>query len=290
MYVNDKTILVMGATGQQGGSVAEHLLRNGWQVRAFTRNPSSEAAQRLQTQGVVLYQGNMENRNELAEAMRYVYGVFSVQPPVWDLNAFEEELRLGTNVADAAKEAGVKHFIYASASGAEAQSHFRAFAKWEIEKHIREIDLQATILRLTFFMENYVSPYSSIRNGVYSEAIARHIPVNLLAVDDIGAFVNLAFQKPDYYVGKTIELASDSLTPLRIAAAVSRSTGQPVEYAPILIETLRAQGEIMVSIYEWLNAGGHVVDLPALRELYPGLTSFESWLEKKGKAKFTSLA
>lgn len=225
MDVKDKTILVTGATGQQGGSVAEHLLRNGWHVRAFTRNPSSEAAQRLQAQGVELYQGDMDNRNELAEAMRDVYGVFSVQPPVWDSNAFEEELRLGTNVADSAKEAGVLHFVYASASGAESQSHFRTFAKWEIEKHIREIDLLTTILRLTFFMENYLSPYSSIRNGVYSEAIARQIPVNLLAVDDIGAFVNLAFQKPEYY------LKQDNRTSQRLAyAARDRSRGKPIDW------------------------------------------------------------
>lgn len=290
MNIRNKTILVLGATGQQGGSAARHLLRDGWSVRAFTRDKSSPAARELASKGAELYQGHMEDRAALADAMRDVYGVFSVQPPVWDLTAIDEEVRLGTNAADAAKRAGVRHFVYASASGAEAQSHFRTLAKWEIEKHIRNIGLPATVLRLPFFMENYVSPFSAIRNGTYAEAIAKDVPVNLIAVDDIGAFIRLAFHDPDSFLGKTLELAGDSLTPPDIAAAVSRATGTAVEYVPIPIETLREQNEITARIYEWLNDGGHTVDLPALRELHPGLTRFDAWLEKTGKAKFAALA
>jgi uncharacterized protein YbjT (DUF2867 family) len=290
MTTGNKTILVLGATGQQGGAVTGHLLRDGWQVRAFTRDRSSNKALELAHRGAELFEGDMGDRTALIDAMQGVYGAFSVQPPEWDVNAVDEEVRLGTNVADAAKQAGVQHFVYASASGAEAQSHFRALAKWEIEKHIREIGLPATILRLTFFMENYVSPFSSIRNGTYAEAIAQNIPVNLIAVDDIGAFVTAAFRDRGYFLGRTIELAGDSLTPPEIAAAVSAAIGQPVAYAPIPIETLRQQSEIMARVYEWLNGGGHVVDLPALRKLHPGLTSFNAWLEKTGKAKFAALA
>lgn len=290
MSTRNKTILVLGATGQQGGSAARHLLRDGWSVRAFTRDKSSHAARELASEGAELCEGDMEDRAALADAMQGAYGVFSVQPPVWDLTAIDEEVRLGTNAADAAKQAGVRHFVYASASAAEAQSHFRALAKWEIENYIREIGLPATVLRLTFFMENYVSPFSAIKNGTYAEAIAKDIPVNLIAVDDIGAFVRLSFHDPEYYLGKTIELAGDSLTPPEIAAAVSRATGTPIEYVPIPIETLREQNEITARIYEWLNDGGHVVDLPALRKLYPGLTRFDDWLEKKGKGKFIALA
>ncbi|MDF2962154.1 MAG: NmrA/HSCARG family protein [Paenibacillus sp.] len=289
MSSKNKTILVLGATGQQGGAVAEHLLRDGWCVRAFTRDMSGNRAQELAVKGIELYQGDMGDRSALAEAMKGVYGVFSVQPVEWDLTAVDEEIRMGTNVADVAKQAEVQHFVYSSASGAEAQSHFRAVAKWEVEKHIHAIGLPATILRPTFFMENYVSPFSSIRNGTYAEAIAWNIPVNLIAVDDIGAFVKLSFRNPEQFIGKTIELASDSLTPPEIAAAVSHATGQPIVYTSIPTETLRGQNEILARIYEWLNGGGHVVDLPSLRKLHPDLTSFNTWLEKKGRAKFSTL-
>jgi len=162
-------------------------------------------------------------------------------------------------------------------------------SRLEIEKHIRGTGLPATVLRPTFFMENYASSFSAIRDGVYSEAIARDVPVHLIAVDDIGAFAMLAFENPDTYLGRTLEIAGDSLTPPEIAAAVSRAAGRPVEYAPIPIETLRARSETQARIYEWLNAGGHVVDLPMLRRLHPGLTRFEQWLERKGKEQLAAL-
>ncbi|TBL78630.1 NmrA/HSCARG family protein [Paenibacillus thalictri] len=286
----NKTILVFGATGQQGGSVARHLLAGGWKVRAFTRDAAGAAAKELALQGAELYEGDMADRAALEQAMQDIYGVFSVQPPVWDLTAVDGEVELGSNVANAARRMGVQHFIYASASGAETQAHFRPLAKWEIEKYIRAIGLPATILRLTFFMENYVSPYSAIREGVYSEAIAPDVPVHLIAVDDIGAFAKLALDHPQRYIGRTLELAGDALTPPEIAAAVSRATGQSIEYARIPMEVLREQSEIAASIYEWLNARGHVADLPALREWYPGLTSFEAWLSKKGAAEFAAMS
>lgn len=289
MISENKTVLVLGATGQQGGAVAAHLLRDGWRVRALTRDKSGEAAQALALRGVELYEGNMADRASLAEAMNGVYGVFSVQPAEWDLTAVEEEVQLGTNVADLAKEAGVRHFVYSSASGAETQSHFRPVAKWEIEKHIRSIGLPATIVRLTFFMENFISAHSAVRNGIYSEAIAGDVPVNLVAVDDIGAFISLVLRNPESFIGQTIEFASDSLTPPEIAAAITRSIGRPIEYAPIPIATLREQSETLAAIYEWLNSGGHVVDLPALRKLYPGLTRFETWLVKQGKTGLAAL-
>ncbi|MED4750420.1 NmrA/HSCARG family protein [Brevibacillus choshinensis] len=285
MTSRNRPILVLGATGQQGGAVAAHLLRDGWDVRALTRDQSSKAAQELADKGATLFQGNMENRDELAVAMQDVYGVFSVQPPVWDLHAIEEEVRLGTNVADVAKQAGVQHFVYSSISGAEAQSLFRPVAKWEVEKYVRVLNLQATILRFTFFMDNYISAYSPIQNGTYAEAIAHDTPVNLIAVDDIGAFVKIAFQEPETFIGKTMEMAGDSLTPPELAAAYSRATGQSIVYTPISIETLRAESEAQANIYEWLNSGGHVVDLPALRALHPGLTRFEEWLAKQGMGK-----
>jgi Nucleoside-diphosphate-sugar epimerases len=116
-----KTILVPGATGQHGGAAATHLLADGWQVRALTRDPSSRAARALAQAGAEVVAGDMGDRASLDAAMRDVYGVFSVQPPDWspsDASA-AEELRLGRNVIEAAREAGVRHFVYSSVSGAD---------------------------------------------------------------------------------------------------------------------------------------------------------------------------
>jgi len=291
MTVNKRTILVLGATGQQGGATAAQLLADGWQVRAFTRDPSSPAARALALAGASLHQGDMEDSSSLAEAMRGVYGVFSVQPPEWDPSdaAAEKEIRMGIRVADAAKEAGVRRFVYSSVSGADRQARFRYLAKWEIEKHIRSLGLHATILRPSGFMESYVNPMFGIRNGTLTEATRADVPVKLIAVEDIGVFAKLAFRHPEEWRGKTVEIAGDAVTPPEIASAISKAVGLHVRHVQLSIESVRQHNETIARLYEWLNGESYEVDYPALRELHPNLMTFEAWLEKKGKAMFLNL-
>ncbi len=75
-----KLILVTGATGQQGGAVARHLLNQpGFTVRALTRNPAKPAARSLAQQGAELVQGDLEDLASVQRALKDAYGVFSVQ-------------------------------------------------------------------------------------------------------------------------------------------------------------------------------------------------------------------
>lgn len=80
MAKQDRTILVTGATGWQGGAVARQLLAEGWQVRALTRDPDRPAARELRAAGALLVPGDLDDRPRLDAAMTDVYGVFSVQP------------------------------------------------------------------------------------------------------------------------------------------------------------------------------------------------------------------
>lgn len=68
--------LVIGATGQQGGATARHLLSRGWQVRALVRDPESPAARRLA--GAELAVGDLGDAASLERAMRGVDAVFSM--------------------------------------------------------------------------------------------------------------------------------------------------------------------------------------------------------------------
>src|SRR5262249_40100191 len=104
---SDKTVLVTGATGRQGGSVIRHMRPKGWKLRALTRNTNGYAAEKLVRQGVELAQGDLEDPASLERAVRGVYGVYSVQD-FWSVG-FHRELQQGKNIADAAKKAGVGH-------------------------------------------------------------------------------------------------------------------------------------------------------------------------------------
>lgn len=176
MYSHEETILVTGATGQQGGAVTRHLLAGGWRLRALIRDPEKPAARALAENRVELVQGDLNDRASLNRALKGVYGVFSMQN-FWlpDVGA-EGEVRQGKTIADAATAAGVQHFVYTSVGAAHrgmGQAHFAS--KWEIEQHIRALGLPATILRPVSFMENYNWSRPQILNGTFSSRGLRPI-------------------------------------------------------------------------------------------------------------------
>lgn len=128
-----------------------------------------------------------------------------------------------------------------------------------------------------------IGPRFGVPHGQLSTAIKPDV-VPLIAVDDIGAFVALAFDRPDEYLGKTIEIAGDALTMPQIAAAISRVLGRSIPYVQISIETVRQQNADVALVYDFVNEGSLQVDISALRHLHPGLLDFDIWLRKTGKA------
>src|SRR5688500_4432395 len=107
-----KIILVIGATGAQGGSVARHLLARGeFALRALTRNTESESAQKLRELGAEVVTGTLDDRASLRAALKDVYGVFGVTN-YWE--HFEKELEQGRNLINAVAGASVEHFVFSS--------------------------------------------------------------------------------------------------------------------------------------------------------------------------------
>ncbi|MCW5881894.1 MAG: NmrA family NAD(P)-binding protein [Anaerolineae bacterium] len=147
-----KTIVVTGATGLQGGAVTRHLLDNGWQVRALTRNPKSQPAQVLAARGAEVVQGNMDDPASLRPAFEGAYGVYSVQNPY--ISGPDAEIRQGQHVADVARQVGLRHVVYGSAGiGVENTGVPSWETKLQVEQHMQGLGLALTILRPTAFME-----------------------------------------------------------------------------------------------------------------------------------------
>lgn len=285
------TILVTGATGHQGGAVARHLRARGWPVGALTRDTQKPSARNLAELGVEVIQGDLDNRSSLDRALKDVYGVFSVQN-FWETGA-AREITQGKTLAEAAKVAGVKHFIYSSVGGAERGTGIPHFdSKWEIEQHVRALDLPATILRPVFYMDNFNSPdfRSAILQGTLSLAMQPDKTLQMIAVDDIGAIAALAFERPHEFIGCAIELAGDEMSMPQAADAFSRVLGRPVRFVEQPIEQVHGFSPEMAVMFEWFNQKGYAADIPALRALYPPLLRFEDWLRKTGWAQRSTSA
>lgn len=278
MNTSEKIILVTGATGQQGGAVARQLLKNQWQVRAFVRDTNKESAQALADAGAELTQGDLDDSAALNAAMEGVYGVFSFPNMAQGLDS---EIRQGKIVADAAKATGVQHFVQSSVGGVERNSgvpHFES--KWKIENYVRDLNLPATFLRPVYFMENLNWQRQSILAGTLtSMGMKPDKRLQLISVQDIGAFAALVFENPEKYIGQGIEIAGDELTEPQIAAAFGGVIGQTVNLVQPDDPPAYADMGIMV---DWFNEHGYEADIPTLRASHSGLVSFESWLQQSG--------
>ena len=280
----DKLIAVAGATGQQGGATTRHLLERGFRVRALTRNPNSESSLKLQAAGAEVVAANLAKPESLGAALDGVYGVFSVQNFWLPDVGFEGEIAQGKNLADAAKAAGVQHFVYTSVGGAERNTGVPHFdSKWIIEQHIEALGLPATILRPVGFMDNNQYQRDAILSGTLPTwGIAPGRKVQIVAVDDIGAVAAIAFERPDEFIGQAIELAGDDLTEDEMAAVFSRVTGRTVTVDRSQPEGAPEPDAEMVAMIKWFNEHGFQADIDALRKIHPGLKNLETWANEAG--------
>jgi uncharacterized protein YbjT (DUF2867 family) len=282
----DKTVLVTGATGRQGGSVVRHMLAKGWRLRALTRDPGSAAAKSLTDRAVEVVRGDLEDSSTLERATRGVYGVYSVQD-FWAVGA-KREVQQGKNLADAANTAGVEHFVYSSVGGTERNSGIDHWeSKWEIEKHIRKLGLRATILRPAAFMENYYVDQVEIGilKGKLMDPIRADKPYQTIATEDIGAFAALAFERPRDFIGLELEIAGSELTNPEAAKVFSRVLGKRVKFHKLPMAMVRLiLGKEFYQMFHWFNVAGFKANIAELRHRYPEvhLQTLEEWLRNEG--------
>ncbi|MGL5872371.1 MAG: NmrA/HSCARG family protein [Xenococcaceae cyanobacterium] len=280
----ERLILVTGATGNQGGAVARHLLQRGnFTVRALVRDPNKPAAQALKQAGAELVEGDFSDRASLDRAVQNIFGVFSVQD---FKDGTETEIRQGKAIADAAKAAGIEHFVYSSVGSAERKTGVPHFdSKFQVEEYIRSIGLPYTIMRPVFFFYNYDAMRSMVENGTLSQPLSPDTKVQQLSEEDYGEMVAEVFDRPADFANREIEVASVDMTMPEIAAAFSRVLGKPVNYQQIPFEAFEQQaGEEVTIMYRWFENVGYAADLTALKRDFPAPTDFESYLRDRGWA------
>jgi uncharacterized protein YbjT (DUF2867 family) len=281
---NHLKILVVGATGQQGGSVARALLFKGHHVHALTRSKDSLAARSLASKGAKLVQGDLSDKDSIVAALDGMDAVFGVTTPYE--SGVEDEVQQGINLVDAAREAGVRHLVFSSVGRADADTGIPHFdSKFEVEKRLVESDVPYTIIAPVFFMENWLSPWflPSIQEGNVAMAMPKDRKLAHISVADIGNFAALIFERRNEFLGKRIDIAADNLSGVEIAQRIGEQTARQLGFFRIPIESMREQSEDFAKMFEWFDEEGYNVDTDALRRDFPevGWTSFNDWLERQ---------
>jgi len=228
------TLLIIGASGQQGGAVCTAAVAAGWPVRALVRDPNRPAARALAERGVPLVVADIDRPSTLTPAFDGATQVFSVQ--ALDLGNAARETARGIAVADAAAHAGVAHFIYSAALWTDRSSgvpHFES--KRRIREHIAALGLPASVLEPGSFMENLLHPrtVSEVRKGRLVTPFEPDLELPMVAVADVGAAALWCLQHPQESIGHAIALYAERSNSRSHAAAMAAYLDRPVACAQL---------------------------------------------------------
>ncbi len=275
-------VLVIGATGNQGGHVARLLLQKGHGVAAFTRQAQSPAAQKLVDLGARIVTGDLNDRASVECAAEGVDAIFAMGTPFEA--GIEAEIRQGSMVAEAARARG-KYLVYNSVASANRNTGIPHFeSKWGVEQHIGRIGAEAAIVAPVYFMENLLAfQKQRLQEGFYATPLRADLKLPQIALSDLAGFAVLALENKERFVGKRIDVASDDLTGAQAAMILAKVLGKPIKYFQVPLEEIRKMSEDLVIMYEWFERVGYHLDIAALHREYPevGWHTYEAWAREQ---------
>jgi len=283
-------ILVVGATGAQGGSVARHLLQAGsYRVRCLTRHPDSPAAREFERLGAELAQGDLSDPASLRAALRGCDGAFGVTN-YWE--HFEREYDHGRNFVDALRASGVQHAVISTlphvkllSGGRLVVPHFDT--KGHIEEYARGASLPATYVHVAFYYENFLKHFPPRRqaNGTYVFGFPQgSTPLAAVAAEDVGGVVAAIFAESFWYRDKVVGIVGDDLRCDEYADIMHRVLGRSFAYRYVAHDAFAALdfpgARDLADMFEFNRQfiPNRRVDLAKSRELYPEVRPFERWL------------
>ncbi|KAH7142169.1 hypothetical protein EDB81DRAFT_723438 [Dactylonectria macrodidyma] len=279
-------ILVVGATGQQGGAVTNALLASGHnnlKIRALTRNPSSAASKALADRNVELARGDLLDGDSLLTALTGCGAAYLVT----DFRGEGDvagEIKQGKLFTDKAKEANVKHLVFSSVAGADiAQAVEYFYSKFQIEEYIKASGLSWTFLRPSGLME--VLPPAGVGRAFMLGAFAatlRDVAQPYVACEDIGRMIAKAIREPDNFKSKIIDLAGDRVNVDQLQAALGKAEGTRSwrVWLPRWL-VLALSPYHYRQMFKWLGLGVQPGDPSECQQILGSVLSVEEWARKQ---------
>lgn len=219
-------ILIVGATGRTGNVATLDLARRGLKVRALVRNP--EKAAPLAAAGVELAVGNHADSASVAQAFAGVSQLAIILP-----NG-ENQLRWETQLTEMAVAHGVRQIVKLSSMEAHPGTT-RAVHRmhWQSEEQIRATGIPATMVRATFYLQNFLVGAAAIKNDNQIRfPFGDRGAASLVDSRDVGAFIAQVLATPGHE-GKSYDVTSEDCLSFHQAAQVfSEVLQRPITYVP----------------------------------------------------------
>ncbi|KAL0580416.1 hypothetical protein V5O48_001569 [Marasmius crinis-equi] len=291
-----KLIAVVGATGQQGSSVVDFLLKEpqNFKVRGLTRNPDSPAAKELAAKGVEVVKAELDNLDEVTAAFSGAWGVFGLTQ--FYEHGYEKEQLHGKHIVEAAKAANVKHIVLSTVEGREGDCKAISWtSKAQIEDRVIESGIPYTFVYVPMYYENFwtsffAPSYDEEKGFTWTIAFMPDVPIFAFSVSDFGAWVVPAFREPEKWTGKKIKLVTEFLSIRDLATQFSEVTG---EKAGVALEMTREEfeasryadhpaAEFMYLSWEYVIRAGPDSGVRSVEQtlsIYPEAKKYRDWVK-----------
>jgi uncharacterized protein YbjT (DUF2867 family) len=281
---DQRTVLVAGATGSQGGAAVDALLGRGHMVIALTRNPDSERARALFERGVTVAVGDFSDHDSLVRAARGADAAYAMTTPFETGTA--AEIEQGLALVEAMKVAGIGHLVFGSVASADQGTDIPHFdSKHEVEKRLASLGVPYSIVAPVYFMDNLLAPWNrpALQEGKLTMAMPAERPLQQVAVSDIGAFAAALIERREAVFGKRYDIAGDELTGTEAAAVVAKASGREIRFEGFPPDALRSSSEDMALMFEWFDRVGYSADIEALRREFKEVAwlTFEAWASQQ---------
>jgi len=304
--MSQNIIAVVGATGAQGGGLVRAILADkagGFTARALTRNPDSAKARELARLGAEVVAADTDDPESLRRAFAGASGAFCVTN-FWEHHSAEKEMAQARALAQAARDAGVKHAIWSTLEDTRRwvpledprmptlQGKYKVphqDGKGESNRFFTELGVPTTFLLTCFYWDN-LGTIMGLRRGTDGK-LALVLPMADkklpgIAAEDIGRSAYGIFKRGAELIGKMVGIAGEHLTGQQMAAALSQTLGQEVVYSYVPPEAYRAFGfpgaDDLGNMFQFKRDFEQAFcgsrDLGFSRTLNPELQTFAQWL------------
>jgi uncharacterized protein YbjT (DUF2867 family) len=302
-----KIIAVVGATGAQGGGLVRAITSDPdgpFIARAITRDVNSDKARALAALGAEVVAGDVDDAESLRRAFDGAYGAYCVTF-FWNHFSPTTELAQARAMAEAARDAGVKHVIWSTLEdtrkwvplsddrmptlmGQYKVPHFDA--KGEADQIFTDLGVPTTFLVTSFYWDNFIGFGMGPARGADGK-LAITLPIGDaklpgIAAEDIGRSAYGIFKKGPELIGKRVGIAGEHLSGAEMASAFSNLLGEEVRYNAVEPSVYRSFGfpgaDDLGNMFQFKRdfeddfRGARPVD--ETRALNPKLQSFSEWL------------
>ncbi|TYJ52564.1 hypothetical protein B9479_006814 [Cryptococcus floricola] len=273
-------ILVVGATGKQGGKAAAAVLaaqstNPDLNLTFITRNPDSGSSQKLVAQGATPIQADLGDKASLVKALQGIDRAFFVTDAAV---GEEKEAQQGINFVDAALETGVKHLVYTSVGDADVATG--------VEQYLVSSGIPFTILRPVAFMDNFPTEAGLTRffvTGLFFSSFGLQ-KVDLISTSDIGVFAGKALLDPEgpHFRNRILQLSAGTYGLDDFTRAIEKVQGHTPWFARYGTRWVRSAMPFdfkqMFTFFD--DTGYKPTDVGELRRIHPGLLSLEDWFRE----------